>query len=605
MSSHNIIKLSILILIQSKMLSSIFRKSKLQHSDQPKTENDLRSIFCEHLKQKRWFEAEATFRDILKTDSSDLYLATSTLKHIKKEQIIIDNVDLLRKLYGRDYSTQVYQHFGVVPKKPKTKHINTEINDLCESLRNDFKNQEIIDELLVRWDLNRSSKERLSTKHVVSLSNVDIFELFLGIDYFHEITSSDIFDAIKKLIQKNDETIYKIDNHNLKHISFLCDLLIRKGFKLPSYYDYQAIEILDYLCVWHPCLDYYLILNQKLGFVMNEKHCMFILMTCSKKHQDFSLVLHLLENNFSLFIGDLNWVSNRDTYNCPQIFAYFKDFIQLCSSHRKTSRASTELEIWEHLIGAGNMETIELFVPQMKEPNKISGFVANYDTLLFLADQNKHPLTIDWENLRTTDSFVSLWLHKNHNTLIDLSNQTDLRYSSQIFNIISPLPHALKHSNFEFFEQLKIPFFESLDHYLYMISSSFLEKIPIERLIAFLAIVETRREKLEQFVPCFIKVDLVQPLVYLFGDSVPKVQPKLKYLYQAIEKEKHKCSVYLINLFKDKMPNEIHTSDFSDVKGINKLCQSLNLSFRYDKCLNSHKLIKMMYQDIITFNNNQ
>jgi hypothetical protein len=413
----------------------------------------------------------------------------------------------------------------------------------------------------------------------------------LGIDYLNEISTSQIWSAIMVLVEKTEQA-YRIQNNNVKHISFLCDLLLTKGFKLSSIYDYNAIQVLDHLCVWHPCLDYYLILNQKLGIIMNEKLSLYKLITSSKEHKDFSLVLYLLQNNLSIFIGNPNWISNQCTYKCHELFAYFDNFIEMCSNHWQKSRQATELEIWELIIGAGNIKTIESFAPKLKEPNKFSGWVRNYKTLIFLADSNKHPLSVVWEQIQTTNSFVQLWLQQNHNISLDVRN----KYYCEIYHVISAVPHAIKNSNFLFFEQLNVPFSEALSHYFSMISSSFLEKIPIERLLAFLAQMEFRKENIEPFVEDFIRVDFVEPLVYLFGDSIPKVEPKLKYLYTAIDKEKPKCSLYLMNLFKDKLPDEIHYHAFSDVKGINKMCQNLNLNFRYKKHLNSFKLIKTLNQ---------
>lgn len=576
------------------MFSFLKRKSgtKNRSHTQPKTtkppsKKDLYVLFVTHVNAQDWANAESTYRDLINDDPKSFFSLDLVHQRIKDDNIVINNSTLLRKIYGADYYLKAHKHLDQIMNDDSKINV-TELDSqvLCQKLRKESTNQQIIHQLLALWDLPKHNEKKLSNKWVLSLANNDICELFFGIGFLKRIDgihTSDIFDAINILIR---------DRNNQTSIIYLCDLILQRGYYKIGILDYnhKINQILDSIIFWSPFLENYIILNQKLGIKMNEKCEVQSLMQTSRKLNDYSLVNHLLENEFHFFQQNLNWLDSNSTYGNRKLFNYFPDFINLC--HRTwgfKSMKDTQLNLWELLCSAGNLETLEYFAPLLQESNQFSGYVKNNKTLLFLADQSKHQLDVQWAKIESDNSYVKLWLHKNRNVLLNFEE------SKKTYNIASSVPHAIKHSNYEFFTVLQVPIMDVIVDRLNRMGTSNLATIKTERMIAFLTFLEGRKENCEYLVKHLIlREDLDEILTYLLSGIFPKVEPKIEYLFKALNNDQFKCSKYLMMMFKDQMPSRIHHHIIRDHRKINKYCKELNLPFRYKApSSNGYELIKV------------
>lgn len=571
------------------MLHIFSRKSSKPHDHTPlqqqNAQQQLIEKFVDLLSKKNWDDAEMTFRNILATDPTDS-LQESVSGNLK-QGIEIENISLLRKLYGADFIKRAHRHlkresYEQLVQKKKT---DRDPEELVTILRRDTQNHQVLAELLTLWDLHPSDKQKLSEKLVLTIANTEIHELFFGINIKQNISKSNIWKAIQLLCR---------ERNNEKPLSYLCDFLIAKGFKNDSKeYRWEIHDTFDTILTRYPYVENFKVLHQKLGITITETEKIDLshLMNSSRKIKDFGLVTYLLEHDIHLFTKCKNyWMSNINTYCIPKIFLYFPQWIDLCSEAWKKSRRDTEEELWENILSAGNMETIHIFAPQLKEPTKYRKFIGNYQTLQFLIDSKNHPLEIVWSEITTTDSHVLLWLANNNHKSISMKDPK--RHFDEHYSTLICVPHAIKHSNFQFFDKLEIPISKVLNHHLQVLGTGDFPKIPLCRWTALFAIMEHQKEDFEFLINDMIfREDFDELLTYLTEKPMPKINVKHEHLFKAIEKKIPKCALVLFMYFKDNMPDKIHQRQIYDPKGINDLCKKFNLDFRYKK--DDYNLVKI------------
>lgn len=549
----------------SKNLKNTQNTQNAQNTQKHSTEQEISSQFIELLKNQQFQEAELIYRKLIDINPLNSCIRTRAIDRIKEENVVIDNLVLLRKIYGKDFSNKVHQHIPYYRMRERTKRSAEEV---CYLLNKDKQNQDLINELLEIWD---HSKSKVREEYIILLADESILELFFGINFINCIFFSDILSAIENLLKSGD---------NSREIGYLCDLLLLKGYKLcQSEYKWK-IDIIKKCFNDHPILNNFLILQQKLEINLDDTLDIYDMVYSSERCKDFNLMNYLMKTNLGLFQKSFKWLANGCSYHNHKIFEYFPNWIELCCQVWNYSRKETELEIWKMMLCAGNQETIKLLAPQMKESNQFGTeltFVKDYQTILFLADNENHPLEVLWNNIKTTDSFGLLWLHDN--------KQVPLNFDSDVqrYHILLCLPHAIEHSNFRYFEALHRPIMEIMNKYLSTLGTACFSKICSDRMIAFLTFIETKGEDLSLLInKLIIKEDLEYLLKHLMGDQVPKIQPKIEDLYSAINHKKPKCSRFLFQLFKDKMPDEIHFRKLDYCHGINELCKEFHLSYCYE-----------------------